>query len=112
VAIVRRDINDDGDLDFGPFLRNVANEILGDEDGDTFFDGEVANATVAVGRDCRAGSVVAAAPDTNSDDGGSSGTWIYVAAGVAVLGIVLAGAGTIFFRRRGESPTTMPPPAP
>ncbi len=112
IGILREDITDDGRLDFGPFLREVSGEVIGDTNGDTFFDGPVQGATVAVGTSCPPGSLVAvSASNPAGDGGGSNDSWIFVAAGVtaAVLGVIAVGL-FFFFRRTGASPMSRIPP--
>lgn len=97
--LVRRDIDDDGQLDFGPFLRDVSGAILGDLDGDTFFDGPTVGAIVAVETSCPAGSNSATIPG----GGGSSNTWIFISAGLALLAMAALASGILFYRRTGSS---------
>lgn len=90
-ALVRRDINDDGEIDLAPFLRNFNGDPLGDEDGDSLFDGDINNAQIAVDRPCPGESpisneVAAAA----ADDGGLN--LLYV---IGPLLAALLGLGTI-----------------
>ncbi|MGQ9674580.1 MAG: hypothetical protein ACUVX1_02820 [Chloroflexota bacterium] len=49
------DINGDGSMDLGPWLKDGSAEPIGDSDGDGFFDGPIANAQVAVDTDCPGG---------------------------------------------------------
>ena len=96
----RRDLDDDGDLDVGPFLRNIDGEIIGDSDGDSFFDGPVTGAIVAVETSCPPG--LNSVTVSGSGDGGSSSTWIIIASAVAILAAATV-AGTVFFYRRARS---------
>lgn len=50
------DINKDGSIDLGPFLKNVEAEFISDFDGDGFFDGPIANAEIVVGGACPSGT--------------------------------------------------------
>ena len=52
LSLEKIDLNDDGAPDQGPFLRDIAGEIIGDEDGDTFFDGSTTDAEIRVGEPC------------------------------------------------------------
>jgi len=52
------DVNKDGTIDFGPVLRNLQDETVGDTDGDGFFDGVVYNAQIVVDGDCPADAPV------------------------------------------------------
>lgn len=88
------DIDGDGVTDRGPFLNSVEAEPIGDEDGDTFFDGDVADARVAVDMPCPA----------DDDDGGGLDTWLIVVlalAGAAVVAAVIIGG--LVLRGRGAS---------
>jgi len=46
------DMNEDGTIDLGASLKNIEAESIGDLDGDGFFDGQIANAEIAVGATC------------------------------------------------------------
>ena len=46
------DISGDDSIDRGVFMRDVEDRIIGDEDGDTFFDGPKERAEIRVGEDC------------------------------------------------------------
>lgn len=50
------DINNDGSLDLGPFLKDVNAESISDSDGDGFFDGPITNAEIVVGGACPGGT--------------------------------------------------------
>jgi len=104
---VRRDIDDDGQLDFGPFLRNVDGEIIGDLDGDTFFDGPAVGAIVAVETSCPAGSNSATIPGGGSS--GSSNAWIFITAAVAILAVATVSGAVYLYRRARSSPMTGSP---
>lgn len=94
LSVVRRDSDGDGKLEFGPFLRDVSGVIVGDLDGDTFFDGPAVGALVAIESPCPADSNSA----TIAGDGESSSTWIFVGGGVALAMATLAG-GILLYRR-------------
>jgi hypothetical protein len=53
------DVNNDGTIDLGPFLRDTEGESISDLDGDGFFDGPISNAEIAVDTVCPAGTPVA-----------------------------------------------------
>lgn len=97
LSMEKVDLNDDGTLDRGPFLRDVAGEVIGDEDGDTLFDGPLNDAEIRVGEPCPG---QAAAAVRQSGDGG--GTSVTLVAGLALggLAVVALAAGTIVFLRR------------
>ena len=107
------DISGDRTPDRGVLLRNVDNAIIGDTNGDTFFDGPIAGGEIRIGADCSTpGGVVADpsgdAPGSNSgESGGGTDTWVYVAIAAAIVAVVAAaGAGLLLMRRRG--PTSVP----
>jgi hypothetical protein len=99
-----RDIDGDAEQDQGTLLKDLDAMDIGDEDGDSFFDGEQADALVVVGDECPEGSIAAEAG--GSDSGGSS-IWVIVGGAAAfalVVGVAL-GAWALFFRRRSARPT-------
>ena len=104
------DINGDGQPDRGVLLKNIDNAIIGDTNGDTFFDGPATGAEIRVGAACPSGAQVVKTPDsgtTSSSGGSSSDTWVWVAiAGGAAAVAAAAAAGVLLMRRRrsGGSP--------
>ena len=104
---VRRDLNNDGELDIGPFLRNASGEIIGDVDGDTFFDGSVSGAIVAVETSCPPGSN--SVTIARAGDSGSSNTWVFIAGGAVILAFATAAGAAFFYRRTRSSPMTGSP---
>lgn len=50
------DINNDGSMDLGPFLKNEEAQSISDSDGDGFFDGPITNAEIVVGGACPGGT--------------------------------------------------------
>lgn len=104
------DLNNDNVADRGVLLRATDGEIIGDEDGDTFFDGPLDGAEVRVGDDCPDGSLAVLdeagptdAPDGADDDDGLSSSWLWFVAGVAVVVLVAAGGVYIWMARRKKS---------
>lgn len=100
------DIDGDGRSDRGVLLKNIDNAIIGDLDGDTFFDGPATAAEIRVGSDCPSGEQVATtqASGTNgSGDSGSSDTWIWVAIAGGIAAAAAAGAGILLARRRSRA---------
>ena len=97
LSLEKIDLDDDGAPDQGPFLRDVAGEIIGDEDGDTFFDGSAADAEIRVGEPCPAQSeaVVQTVGDGRTNYGRVGGI-----AGGVVAALVAAGAFAAFVVRR------------
>jgi hypothetical protein len=53
------DTNGDGTIELGPVLRDSQGRLMGDVDGDSFFDGPIAKAQIAVDTACPGGSPVA-----------------------------------------------------
>lgn len=92
------DLNDDGAPDQGPFLRDVSGEIIGDEDGDTFFDGPTTDAEIRIGEPCPGQPAAVVQPDSD-DDGTNYGLVAGIAGGV-VAGLLAAGALAAFVLRR------------
>jgi hypothetical protein len=103
-----RDFDNDGKLDRGTLLRNVDTNIIGDENEDTFFDGEQTDALVVVDGDCPSDSTVAEAVKVNTDtlnsDDDNSTPWAAIAGGVAAVTVILLLAvAYLLTRRRGRS---------
>jgi hypothetical protein len=95
----------------GPVLTSVdatdaEAEHIGDTDGDSFFDGAILDAQVAVDQSCPADAEGPIAALTSGDDGGVP-MWIF---GAAALGIVVAagfgGMALIRMRRTGSRGTS------
>jgi hypothetical protein len=106
LALSSRDLDGDGQPDVGPFLRDVTAEIIGDESGDTFFDGPIQDAMVAVDQPCPPGSTPSGQGATSSDDS-LPGMYIWA----PVLGVVLLAAATaivLLLRRRMRARTEEP----
>jgi len=111
------DRNGDGTPDFGTTLTDVNGEHIGDDDGDSFFDGaiavpdvfvdvptdrECATAFSGAGGDTTPEPDAAQQPQTNDNDGGSSWWLIAPIAGV-VAALVLALLYVAGRMRRGRS---------
>ncbi len=107
LAFVRRDLDGDGELDFGPLLRDVSLAIIGDSDGDSFFDGSATGAIVAVETPCPPGSNSVMIPSGGGS--GSSNTWIFIASAVAILAVATVAGAVFFYRRTRSSPMTGSP---
>lgn len=90
LSLEKIDLDNDGAPDQGPFLRNVDGEIIGDEDGDTLFDGTTTDAEIRIGEPCPG--------ESDDDDGANYGLVAAIAGGVAAL--VAAGAFAAFVLRR------------
>ncbi|MBI2913405.1 MAG: hypothetical protein HYY03_05745 [Chloroflexi bacterium] len=102
-SLARRDLNGDGKPDLGPFLRDANAEPIGDEDGDTFFDGATDNAQIAVDTDCPPGSQ-GPAPATTTDSGSTGFRGVYILA-IALSAAAVAGLSTalLLYRRRAKA---------
>lgn len=108
ITMDKLDLNGDGNADQGVFLRNVAGEIIGDEEGDSLFDGPTDGAEVRVDGDCPDAPdarVQLVSEDGQSegsasadDDGGTSVLLIIIAVLAAI--VVLGGAAALFVRQR------------
>ena len=103
-ALARRDLNDDGKIDQGPFLRDIDAQTIGDQDGDTFFDGSVQNAQIAVDTSCPPGSdgPGAGSASTSTGDGGVRAVYL-LAPAVAAAAIAGFGATILLYRRRART---------
>lgn len=98
LALPSRDLNGDGETDLGPFLRDIDAEVIGDDSGDTFFDGPIEDAIVVVDRPCPPGSTTSGLGAVSSD-GGILKVYLWAPA----LGAVLLAAVTailLLSRRR------------
>jgi len=86
----------------GPTLTDVNGNQIADSDDDSFFDGPILDAKVAVGQGCDGSG--AAGPSTvlsGGDDGIAS--WIFLAAAVGLVATVgIGGIALITFRRSGS----------
>ena len=109
LSIATRDINGDGTLDRGALLRDADTNVIGDEDGDSFFDGERNDAMVAVDGECPPGTSFSSPllVTPSSVGSGSSPPWLLIslAAGAAAA-LATAAAGALLFFRRTSRATT------
>lgn len=92
------DIDDDGTIDRGPYLNNVDAEAIGDDNGDTFSDGVVRNAAIAVGSDCGDADPVVTSGSSDDDF-----PFVMVGAAVAVAVLAVLGGGLLMMRKRQSS---------
>jgi len=99
LRVAVQDIDEDGTLDRGPLLRDVDAAIIGDTNGDNFFDGPIENARVAVDATC-----ADAGQESSGDDGGDDALWIVAVAAAAAAVISLAGFAAVRLRRRSGGP--------
>ncbi len=100
LALPSRDLDGDGEPDLGPFLRNTDAEVIGDRNGDTYFDGPIQTAIVVVDRPCPPGSTTSSLGAVSSD---SLISKVYIWAPALGLGAVLlaaVAATTLLYRRR------------
>jgi len=98
LRVAVRDLNEDGTLDRAPLLRDANADSIGDTNGDTYFDGPIENAQVAVGTSCADASSVNTSD--NGDDGDDDVIWIVVAAAAAIVLVSLGGLAAVRLRRR------------
>jgi Cohesin domain len=101
-----KDLNGDGKLDVGTLLRDTNGSLIGDLNGDGFFDGAQQDAQVAVDGSCPAGSVVAQGPEDAAT--GTSFPWLIVSGGAGVFVVVLGAVGLTVFSRRRRARRTPP----
>lgn len=103
VRFGNRDYDTDGKLDRGTLLRDINTDVIGDTNGDTYFDGEEDDAEVAVDGACPSGSVVAQAATVSAPaTGGSSFPWAIAGGGLAAGIALLAGGSLVLLSRRGS----------
>ena len=96
LTIAKPDLDGDGTPDRGPLLRNVAGDIIGDDDGDTLFDGPASSAEIRVGETCPGAALGATV--LTSDNGGISLALLIGAIAGGVAAVVLA--AMVLMRRR------------
>ena len=99
LKLADQDLNNDGKPDRGLLLRNADNQTIGDDNGDTFFDGPREDALVMVGNDCPPGTTHSAPAIISASNG--STPWMLVAGAALGAIAVVAGAvtGILLFRR-------------
>lgn len=109
IQFAQLDVDSDGILDVGPFLRNVDAEVIGDADGDSFFDGEWVPIEARIGGSCDGSEptdVGNGVTGSGGDGGGGIGEvpLIALAAGaVALVGTVLVGGRYLLRRFNGST---------
>ena len=103
LTIDKPDLDGDGTPDRGPLLRDVAGDIMGDDDGDTLFDGPVSNAEIRVGEACPGAALGATV--LTSDNGGISLALVIgaIVGGVAALALAVAAAAFLLQRRAART---------
>lgn len=92
------DVDSDGAPDQGPFLRDADGEPIGDENGDTLFDGQIVDAKIAVDESC-SGVPLQDATASEDDDGISTALVVGLAVGGAAI-LLLFGLGMLRMRKR------------
>jgi hypothetical protein len=120
VSIKPVDLNGDGVPDQGILLRNKDAAVIGDTNGDTIFDGPVADAEIHVGGQCPngGGQVAQTSPSPSAvpsgTSNGSSHTWLWIVVGAVITAAVIAtgGLGALAMRRRRSPPAPPAPPPP
>lgn len=103
VSITEVDLNDDGTPDQGPLLRDVAGEIIGDEDGDTFFDGQTNGAEIRIGELCADPDAKAAVQNRDDSSGVSAGVVVGAVLGGLAAVALMIGLVVVLRRRRATS---------
>jgi len=93
LRLAHNDIDGDDKVDQGTLLQNTDAQNIGDDDGDTFYDGDVDEARVAVDSACGAAT-------SNDDDDGGGGRWIIVAIAVGIAALMVIVQGALVIRRR------------
>jgi hypothetical protein len=95
----------------GPFLRDVEGSLIGDEDGDSLFDGPIIEAEVRIDGECPGGGAppVLETPRASPEDGSGSGsgdgddssTALWIGLGIGIGAIVsVGGLGVYLWSRR------------
>jgi len=101
LGLPQSDLDDDGNPDEGPLLRDTDANAIGDENGDTLFDGTIIEASVAVDETCEGVRQTEAEPEAN--DGGLSGVAVAgIVIGSSAAALVAAGIGWLALRRRKQ----------
>jgi hypothetical protein len=95
VSAVPVDRNDDGKPDIGPVFKDTDNHLIGDSNGDSFFDGPTTDARVAVGTPCSGSG--GALSDVLG--GGGSALTIVIGLAMAVTAVGLTAGFTLWARR-------------
>jgi len=104
-ALAYRDLNNDGHVDQGPFLRDVEGHPIGASDEDTLFDGTVFDAQVAVGEPCQNDTPVLVPSNEfpAGGDGFNTTLVLSLALGLIAGASALVGAVVILSRRRAQT---------
>jgi len=84
----RSDFNADGVVDLGPYLKDAGAEVIGDDDGDAYFDGEATGAVIEIGGPCPNEVEV-----PGEEDGSSGANWLVIA--LAAVGALAVAALTV-----------------
>jgi hypothetical protein len=98
------DRNQDGMPDVGPVFKDLDNSLIGDSNGDSFFDGPTADARVAVDASCSAIAGAGLLEGGPLAAGGSGGAWWIVTLVAGVGAVSLTAAGTLWARRVRAGP--------
>ena len=105
-SLARRDLNGDGKLDIGPFLRNIDAEPIGDDDGDTLFDNVSGAAQIVVDSPCPPEtSTTPPAADTASSDSVNPTVYI-LGLGIGAAALAVISVLFVYFRRRARAPSS------
>ena len=110
ISLEKVDLDGDGTPDQGPFLRAHSGDIIGDDDGDTFFDGPTFDAEIRVGEPCPGAQGVEGdqeGPTVRTiDDDSGIGTGVIVAVAGGIAALIAAGGLAAFLIRRRRQPST------
>lgn len=103
LSFSKRDVDGDTTQDDGIVVRDVDTSFVGDDNGDSFFDGPVSSGLLAVGQTCE--DAIAGEPTTSPDSGDDDGTNVWTIVAVTVgIAAVAAAAGVFVALRRRTSP--------
>lgn len=99
-----RDLDGDTTQDDGIVIRDVDTNFVGDDDGDSFFDGTVSSGLLAVGISCDSAIAGDPPPSPDGDDDGGTSAWTILAVAVGIgAAVVVAAGGFVALRRKTSS---------
>jgi len=103
LSIDKADVNTDGTPDQGPILRDVAGDIIGDNNGDALFDGPTKGAEIRVGELCADAAAKAAVQNSDTSSGVAASVVVgAVLGGLAAVALTL-GLAIVIRRRRAAA---------
>jgi len=100
------DLDDDGAPDEGPLLRDIDVNSIGDANGDTLFDGPIADARIAVDASCTdpLGPTSRSESEGSNDGDGIGAVTIAVIVAGSVAAVAVGGLATAWTVRRRPRP--------